>query len=181
MLRTLAPVATISIATHVLPLDLHVLSLPLAFILSQDQTLHCIYSLYILVRPLSLPVRILSYAVYPIPGISETSRNLRSDSSSRMNPYRYPECLPAPEYPYAACLHSVNQLPFPKRATKIHIFFYPTNFFRFFFHSPPFSPYPSFLSLRLLLMITKTLSYTQAYTAYQPRCAYLSCKSNICS
>ena len=25
-----------------LPLDLHVLSLPLAFILSQDQTLHCI-------------------------------------------------------------------------------------------------------------------------------------------
>ena len=29
----------------VLPLDLHVLGLPLAFILSQDQTLHCIYSL----------------------------------------------------------------------------------------------------------------------------------------
>ena len=26
-----------------LPLDLHVLSLPLAFILSQDQTLRCIY------------------------------------------------------------------------------------------------------------------------------------------
>ena len=26
---------------HLLPLDLHVLSLPLAFILSQDQTLHC--------------------------------------------------------------------------------------------------------------------------------------------
>jgi hypothetical protein len=29
----------------VLPLDLHVLSLPLAFILSQDQTLHCKYIL----------------------------------------------------------------------------------------------------------------------------------------
>ena len=27
--------------TEMLPLDLHVLSLPLAFILSQDQTLHC--------------------------------------------------------------------------------------------------------------------------------------------
>ena len=27
---------------NALPLDLHVLSLPLAFILSQDQTLHCI-------------------------------------------------------------------------------------------------------------------------------------------
>ena len=28
-----------------MPLDLHVLRLPLAFILSQDQTLHCILSL----------------------------------------------------------------------------------------------------------------------------------------
>ena len=37
--RTRLPVAA-SIATA-LPLDLHVLSLPLAFILSQDQTLHC--------------------------------------------------------------------------------------------------------------------------------------------
>jgi len=27
---------------RLLPLDLHVLGLPLAFILSQDQTLHCI-------------------------------------------------------------------------------------------------------------------------------------------
>ena len=42
-LRTLAPVAAKSIATPALPLDLHVLSLPLAFILSQDQTLHCIF------------------------------------------------------------------------------------------------------------------------------------------
>ena len=37
--RTRLPVAA-HIATA-LPLDLHVLSLPLAFILSQDQTLHC--------------------------------------------------------------------------------------------------------------------------------------------
>ena len=34
-----------------LPLDLHVLSLPLAFILSQDQTLHCIILLYLLACP----------------------------------------------------------------------------------------------------------------------------------
>ena len=40
MFRTRLPVAG-GIATP-LPLDLHVLSLPLAFILSQDQTLHCI-------------------------------------------------------------------------------------------------------------------------------------------
>ena len=43
-LRTLAPVAARSIATPAMPLDLHVLSLPLAFILSQDQTLLCIYT-----------------------------------------------------------------------------------------------------------------------------------------
>jgi hypothetical protein len=40
-LRTRLPVATRP--KSVLPLDLHVLSLPLAFILSQDQTLRCIY------------------------------------------------------------------------------------------------------------------------------------------
>jgi hypothetical protein len=38
---TRLPVAINCIATVMLPLDLHVLSLPLAFILSQDQTLHC--------------------------------------------------------------------------------------------------------------------------------------------
>ena len=31
-----------------LPLDLHVLSLPLAFILSQDQTLHCIIPVFLI-------------------------------------------------------------------------------------------------------------------------------------
>ena len=41
VLRTRLPVASIRIATDLLPHDLHVLSLPLAFILSQDQTLHC--------------------------------------------------------------------------------------------------------------------------------------------
>ena len=35
-----------------MPLDLHVLSLPLAFILSQDQTLHCI-NIVILLQSLS--------------------------------------------------------------------------------------------------------------------------------
>ena len=43
VLRTLPPVAAKGIATPALPLDLHVLSLPLAFILSQDQTLLCIF------------------------------------------------------------------------------------------------------------------------------------------
>ena len=41
-LRTRSPVADNGIATISMPLDLHVLGLPLAFILSQDQTLRCI-------------------------------------------------------------------------------------------------------------------------------------------
>ena len=41
MLLTRAPVAGGSIATPPMPLDLHVLGLSLAFILSQDQTLRC--------------------------------------------------------------------------------------------------------------------------------------------
>ena len=41
VLLTSAPVADRRIATPSLPLDLHVLSLSLAFILSQDQTLRC--------------------------------------------------------------------------------------------------------------------------------------------
>ena len=48
-LRTRAPVAIRSIATSMLPLDLHVLGLSLAFILSQDQTLRC-KLLYFLVQ-----------------------------------------------------------------------------------------------------------------------------------
>ena len=41
VLLTRAPVAGKGIATSPLPLDLHVLGLSLAFILSQDQTLRC--------------------------------------------------------------------------------------------------------------------------------------------
>ena len=43
VLLTRAPVAGRRIAAPPLPLDLHVLSLSLAFILSQDQTLRCWY------------------------------------------------------------------------------------------------------------------------------------------
>ena len=47
MLLTRAPVAGGGIATSPLPLDLHVLSLSLAFILSQDQTLRCCLSSFL--------------------------------------------------------------------------------------------------------------------------------------
>ena len=46
VLLTSAPVAVKRIATLTLPLDLHVLSLSLAFILSQDQTLRCCISYF---------------------------------------------------------------------------------------------------------------------------------------
>ena len=46
VLLTRAPVAGKGIATSPLPLDLHVLGLSLAFILSQDQTLRCIISFF---------------------------------------------------------------------------------------------------------------------------------------
>jgi hypothetical protein len=44
VLRTRAPVVSEEASSFLLPLDLHVLSLPLAFILSQDQTLRCKYN-----------------------------------------------------------------------------------------------------------------------------------------
>ena len=46
MLLTRAPVAGGRIAAPPMPLDLHVLGLSLAFILSQDQTLRCCYLIY---------------------------------------------------------------------------------------------------------------------------------------
>jgi hypothetical protein len=47
VLLTRAPVADSGIATASLPLDLHVLGLSLAFILSQDQTLRCCIYLFL--------------------------------------------------------------------------------------------------------------------------------------
>ena len=48
VLLTSAPVAASGVATAAMPLDLHVLSLSLAFILSQDQTLRCLLSCIVL-------------------------------------------------------------------------------------------------------------------------------------
>ena len=49
MLLTRAPVADKGIATSSLPLDLHVLGLSLAFILSQDQTRRCIFFFFFII------------------------------------------------------------------------------------------------------------------------------------
>ena len=57
VLLTRAPVAVGGIAAATLPLDLHVLGLSLAFILSQDQTLRCCYALFYFFLSLSDPRR----------------------------------------------------------------------------------------------------------------------------
>ncbi len=65
-LRTRAPLATRP--KPVLPLDLHVLSLPLAFILSQDQTLRCNYKSLIIsfaqVNPLQKLTKLVHLAFF---------------------------------------------------------------------------------------------------------------------
>ena len=54
--RVTHPCATrVSLQAVTLPFDLHVLSLPLAFILSQDQTLHCKFLKYYSYKIFLLP------------------------------------------------------------------------------------------------------------------------------
>ena len=104
MLLTRAPVAARSIATSALPLDLHVLGLSLAFILSQDQTLRCISCfsfLYLRRTPgridfvlFSLVLHLLLfslvnelYFVFPSPDFSALSR---SESDAKIHPFSFP-------------------------------------------------------------------------------------------
>ena len=67
VLLTSAPVAARSVATPALPLDLHVLSLSLAFILSQDQTLRCCIIVSSFTKRLNENATLdLSYTVWPL-------------------------------------------------------------------------------------------------------------------
>ena len=73
-LLTRAPVAASGIATTAMPLDLHVLSLSLAFILSQDQTLRCCYIVFFF----SCLLSDLETASTPADGLTEGFRPLPS-------------------------------------------------------------------------------------------------------
>ena len=100
-LLTRAPVAAM---VHAMPLDLHVLSLPLAFILSQDQTLRCLisFSSFSLLaqrgapypgrnpdfldggpRPLSLPV---SSNAFPV-ALSQCAVPPRTGTDCKLKPF----------------------------------------------------------------------------------------------
>ena len=66
-IRVTHPFATLeALLLKLLPFDLHVLGLPLAFILSQDQTLHCklLYTLFWLGTPKSPNLLFLSFSGY---------------------------------------------------------------------------------------------------------------------
>src|SRR4030095_1736515 len=89
--RTRLPVAINCIATVMLPHDLHVLSLPLAFILSQDQTLHCkcCLILTLLIQRINVSNRIvfaLTYLFVP----TESGRAVASQLSKIFRLYQPP-------------------------------------------------------------------------------------------
>ena len=69
VLLTSAPVADRRIATPSLPLDLHVLSLSLAFILSQDQTLRCCISYFYFFSE----INVLNTTVHLLYKVSDTT------------------------------------------------------------------------------------------------------------
>lgn len=60
---------------HVLPFDLHVLSLPLAFILSQDQTLRCIFVVCLELLPIPAWRHSRQKKTSQTPGIPRWSSN----------------------------------------------------------------------------------------------------------
>ena len=82
MLLTRAPVAGGSIATPPLPLDLHVLSLSLAFILSQDQTLRCYLSLIFSFKKLKRQIILFVCCFHGSLSLSQSS--LTEGSSPRL-------------------------------------------------------------------------------------------------
>ena len=77
-----APVRRSQVSEETLPLDLHVLGLPLAFILSQDQTLRCIITSNF--KSSSMFVFILKNAVSLF---LNTSKNLSCVISKNSRPY----------------------------------------------------------------------------------------------
>ena len=161
-----------------LPRDLHVLGLPLAFILSQDQTLRCIEDLLMLFCSLAqglfcaiFPKKIYSetlvslYACFPVLFISRYHRvKERADLSSA--------CIAHPRPPPAACFtYSVLLYhPIPSdRERKGSNFFLSSNSFakkKFFFFSAPST------SRRTSLFLQSGCKYRPSFFYMQVRMQY---------
>ena len=78
-----------------MPLDLHVLSLPLAFILSQDQTLLCIKVLSISLYLAVCPARIDRYIYFPCTALSSIYFSKNSSLPINCLTFKLPACQPA--------------------------------------------------------------------------------------
>ena len=103
-----------------MPLDLHVLGLPLAFILSQDQTLHRIFS-----NNISKPIRPL-----PIPQFKKSTLSL---IVSVLHLY-FCSSLVNDLFSPSGCLSSPLSHPlFPNGIAKVLLFSFPPNLFATFF------------------------------------------------
>ena len=100
-----------------LPLDLHVLSLPLAFILSQDQTLLCIFFIFLSLTPDTLnSLKELTLSFFFFSVLACTCSSLFNDLSLRSrDPFRPLRCTRS-----------------PNGIAKVLLFFYSANFFRIF-------------------------------------------------
>ena len=79
-------------ASTPLPLDLHVLSLSLAFILSQDQTLRCCYFFFIFSFKRQWPQRVLPRISYPFAEAGFFQELTPSSSFSTLGGYFFSSC-----------------------------------------------------------------------------------------
>ena len=119
-LLTRAPVADRSVATPSLPLDLHVLSLSLAFILSQDQTLRCLSCSFIFSLSFQQPDQ--QPRIVPASALFFSLDGGLPPSSFVLSLYRIISMFSAP-------------FPFRKAVTKVLPLFLTAKFFANFFSS----------------------------------------------
>ena len=93
-----APVRHSQAPEGALPSDLHVLGLPLAFILSQDQTLHCSIAVLVIFPVLGLRYDSLLFLIRPLPTGLPASRKglllLMLASSFQRTRFRRPSAIP---------------------------------------------------------------------------------------
>ena len=113
-----------------MPLDLHVLSLPLAFILSQDQTLLCIVLSFLLPG-----IRFIPACPADIPATPDTeltlSNSLFFGTCCTVSPV-LSMIFPCPS---GNPSQSLSDPHFPNGIAKVHLFSFPPNFFATFFSS----------------------------------------------
>ena len=124
-IRVTHPSATLTVPKDRLPSDLHVLGLPLAFILSQDQTLRCTIVALVFYSESRVPPRCsLSVPCYKVP------------CPARLTPRRYCAGLRlSKNSPRKSPLPTT--LPFRKRVQKYNLFPVPQWVFPKIFHHKP--------------------------------------------